>query len=451
MKLKPQNKILSRREAIQRSTLGVATGITLLDMYANMLPADIRKAISLGSQEALAADPAGRPNPIIQITLIDKTQQPLMLETEGVSTVSAQVLNGLDGMNGATAASYKGNPISGEALAYTDYRGRADMRMTQLFGGRLAGLADGYNLAIIPKVNSNAGGHNLNDSGIDNEKGGLNSALQDTGEDPGNLMGFVGFSLRALANDSSESARGPQGIPLPTFESPLQLRTTLQNSVAPLSASKKALDFRKKLDALAARNSGVLARLLQIKEKIEPAVAGLAVSLGAGLNVVERQVEAVIAVAKTGLCNNFMIAIPWDDTNGGGNLINPGGGNNLSPYVGTAMLADLYVRISQELPNAITVIVSDGGRSMNNGDAAGGMSIISGPAALVNEGVFGTRAIIGNLGNVNGLRTNGHQYQMSAGNPLGILEHKNLIALVLKMAGVEPTVAYPKGISPKAT
>ena len=445
-----KNKQVSRRQVIQQSTLGLGMGMGLMDMYTNLIPAQLRKAISLGSHEALAQAqtvPGGRKHPVIQICLIDKIQQALLLETDG----AVAAFNNPDapdknaGLDGA-GQNYNGVDISGEALAFTDFRG---MSMTQLFGGRLGAMAAGYNMAVLPKVDSQAGGHNMNGSPISAELGGLNNVIQSAGTDPKNLLGYVGFNVGGDANDSREGALGLNGLPLPTFSGVSTLRTTLRNSIAPLTASEKSLNFRRQLDALATKDKGVFATLLQIKDRIDPAVNQLQAALTAA-NAVEQQFAAAKALWQTGLCNNFMICIPWDDTNQG-SLTTTGGDLGYSPYVGFAMLADLYVKISQEMPEAITVIVSDGGRANNNGDSAGGMSIITGPATLVNNGQFGDKVNHADLGSVNAMRNLGTAYKMSRDADLGVLRHRNVLSLVAKLVDIDVDTPFPVvGISPKS-
>lgn len=116
--------------------------------------------------------------------------------------------------------------------------------------------------------------------------------------------------------------------------------------MAPLNAPEQFLNFRKSLDQLATKNDQVLSTLLGIKELVEPVLPSLLTAASAP-DIVQAQTDSVIALAKQGLGSNFMIAIPLDDTNGGGNLSNPGGNFNIPPLVGAAMLADVYVKISR--------------------------------------------------------------------------------------------------------
>ena len=390
--------------------------------------------------EAFAQATAAAPYPVIQICLIDKVQQALIFPATG--TIAAGDLNGLDG-DGLT---YRGEDLGGQALPgnAVSFRG---MQLTALFGNRLqAGLADGYNLAFIPQFTSQAGGHSLLNTDLSVDEGGMNFLIDQQGTSRG-LLGFVGFNISGDANDSRDAAVAPGRIPLPTYDNAGQIRDTLRNTIAPLNADQAFLDFRRRLDGLAIRDSRVLDTLLGIRERVNPVLPGLAAASEAA-DIVDSQLSSVIALANAGLAHNFMIAIPWDDTNGGGDLGNGGGQARISPVEGVAMLAEVYNRLSRELPRAITVTVSDGGRSRNNGDAAGGLAIVSGPADLVQHTVLGQITALGNLGNTGAMARAGSDILLSNGENVRMLEHRHILSLVAKIShGITSKQPWPVGIA----
>ena len=105
----------------------------------------------------------------------------------------------------------------------------------------------------------------------------------------------------------------------------------------------------------------------------------------------------------------------------------------------------------------MTVTVSDGGRSRNNGDSAAGISIVSGPPDLVNNGIFGAVPNLAALGNNNatsatGDGTPGGSYVMSDGNNATRLDHANVLSLIAKIThDIDTGVPFPTAISPKTT
>lgn len=96
--------------------------------------------------------------------------------------------------------------------------------------------------------------------------------------------------------------------------------------------------------------------------------------------------------------------------------------------------------------------MSDGGRSRNNGDAAGGLTIISGPEGAVNNGVFGNLPSLNAIGNANQQGAEGTPYNLSNNAQERVLEHRHILSLVAKIThDIDTGVPYPLGISPKAT
>jgi len=433
--------IFARRELIIQGvklSLGGAglsmLGVDTLLPQANPVLTRVMKLLQLPSGLALAqADSAA--TPVIQICCIDKMSIPLIFPARG--TINTGDLTGLDGTE-----NYNGAPLG----AATGANGTANWRgldVTALWNNAISGIKDGYNLRFYTQFTSNSGGHSLQNADLSLEKGGLNYLIEKGAAKKG-LLGPVGFAIRGDANNSRESFVAPGRTPMQTYDSVMNLRATLKASVAALSTSEESLAMRKSLDRLATQNDKAMANLLKIRDMINPVLDPLSAAAGDG-DIVRQQLKAVIALAKAGIGSNFMIAIPWDDTNGGGNLTTEGGQAGISPMTGAAMLADVYKTLSSELPQAVTVLVSDGGRSANNGDAAAGLSIISGPATLVPETkVVGVIPQTQDLGNNGRVAQAGVDIPMSDGSNARVLEHKHLHALVLKLAhDITVDVAYP--------
>lgn len=216
-------KNINRRKLLGYGA-GTIAGVQLLQwggslLHRHGLAGKLRAALAANNREALAKAMQVSSTPVIQICLIDKIQQAMLFRTPG--TIGEGDLNGLDGQG----LTYNGEDISGQALPenIVNFRG---IEMTQLFGGRLAaGLADGYNLAILPQFTSQAGGHSLQNTDLDMDKGGLNYTIEAKGQGTG-LLGYVGFDIGADANDSRESAVGSGRVPLPTYDSVGQIRDT---------------------------------------------------------------------------------------------------------------------------------------------------------------------------------------------------------------------------------
>lgn len=448
------NKALNRRDLITLGAKGAITagvGLNALGMLGSQLPnsgllGSIKELASIGELNAVADTLTASAMPVIQIVLIDKLQQALLFPV--TETLGTGDLPGLDGVNNGNNAMFDGAPINGQALPANAMTWRG-IQMTALFANRLAGMNPNYNITFLPQFTSNAGGHSLQNTDMGMDKGGLNYILESKSKT--GLMGAIGFEIQADANNSRDSFVAPGRVPMSTYKSVAQLRSTLKNSVGPLTSPQQFLAARQKLDALAAKNDKINQALLGIRDQVNSVMAPLLEAMTAN-DIVKQQVRSVIALAKGGssLAGNFMIAIPWDDTNGGGNLANPGGQAGINPYSGVAMLAWAYNEISRELPNAITVTTSDGGRSRNNGDAALGMAIITGPSTHVANGVDGRLALLADLGDP-GSTSAGKQYQMSDGSTTRLLEHRHILSLIAKIAhGIDTGVPYPKGVSPKA-
>jgi hypothetical protein len=441
-------KKMNRRDAMLLAAKGAAiaqVGVGVIHMGADLMPKvgpfdKIRKILQAGDLKALAQAATPATYPVIQICLIDKIQQALLLTTPGAEAPATGDLIGFAGV----AQNYKGIDISGQATTNITFRG---MNLTTLFGQRLSsGLAAGYNVAFFPQFTSNSGGHTLMNSDMGSDIGGLNYLIESEGQGTG-ILGAVGFAVRADANNSRDSFVAPGRIPMQTYDSAAQVRATLKNSVAALNSPEKFLDFRRSLDLLAHEDDNTLETLQAVKELVNPTLTPLQNAVLAP-NIVEQQLSTIITLAQAGLASNFMLAIPWDDTNGGGNLTTAGGQSQISPYIGTAMLADIFTTLSTQLPNAVAVVVSDGGRSRNNGDAAGGMTIVSGPAAVINNGIFGRPADMATLGNANATGAAGSDIILSDGSTIRVLEHKHILALIAKLThGIATEVPYPVSVN----
>jgi hypothetical protein len=105
---------------------------------------------------------------------------------------------------------------------------------------------------------------------------------------------------------------------------------------------------------------------------------------------VMQQVNSVIALYNAGVARNFMIAIPWNDTNAGNALTNAGGEFNADPFSMTPKFAQALVTLHKAIPNLVVVTTSDGGRSQDNGDQNPGLAFLTGPSSLVSNGLIGT-------------------------------------------------------------
>lgn len=431
-KLDAQSTV-SRRDAIS----GTAKGAVGIKMATSVLAGG---GSLLTSRPAIAA--AGTA-PVLVICLIDKIQSALIHKCPG--DLGATDLPGLDGTN----ATYRGKSLANLATQHMTWRNIPDL--TALFAQSLidANMADDYNLAIVTQGTSDSGGHSLQNANLSREKGSVNYALQVQAKGNSGLLGPVGFEVRADANNSREAFVGPNLVPMKTFSNVAEILDLLRNSIAGVSGKEKFLNFRGQLDQLATKNDATLKNLKQIRDMVEPALKPLGDAMAAA-DIVEQQLLAIIALEKAGLANNFMLAIPWDDTNGGGNLTNGGGQAGINPYSGTAMLANVYATLSRLAPHFVTVTAFDGGRSRNNGDSAGGLFIVSGKTGVVNNGMFGAYTPVGALGNGNPNGAGFSTYNLRGGGTTQVLRHSNLHALVYSIAtGEDLGIPLPLGISPK--
>ena len=279
---------LNRRQALGLGAAGVVganVGMNMMNMAGALMPQigpfdKLRKILATGDKQAFAQAITPADHPVIQICVIDKFQQALFLQTSGAQTaLDNGDLNGLDGLDqNAAALQYNGADISGMALPanYGGYSWRG-MPLTPLFGQILASSLNNanYNVAVLPKWNSQAGGHSLQNSDLDMDVGGLNYVIEKNAESTG-MLGAVGFSIRADANNSRDSFVSPGRIPMKTFDSVGQVRTNLKNSVAALSEpGSKAYFMRKKLDQLASVYDETIDQLQIIRELVDPALQPL--------------------------------------------------------------------------------------------------------------------------------------------------------------------------------
>lgn len=346
----------------------VALGLfkTLEPLVGNGIQLDIlRKALLDADLAGTAyAATAATDATLVHFVLIDKVQAALFQTVPGTPPA------GLDSMDGI-------------ALQSVDFRG---MPLTKLFADPLMKLPDDVGFCLNNAWESGTGGHSLQNSNL-GDKGGVNHVFEQLTGGSG-LLGAVGFSLRSDANDSADAFVAGSGRRMQAFPSVAQLSSTLANSLAPLSGSSADFALLQKFDALATKDMAFRTVLAELAEKVRGAVPDLTRAQGVE-DPVMQQVQAVIALRNAGVCRNFMIAVPWDDTNGGGNLTTPGGSRNLSPFAATPKIAEALVALHAAIPGLVCVATSDGGRSVNNGDQSAGFAFLTGPATAVRSGIVG--------------------------------------------------------------
>lgn len=335
---------LNRRDLIKVGTLWGAT------WAAGQMADD--------AQPVFAQEPAPALPTLVHFVLIDKVQAALFQHvTDGT------IPPGLDAMDGL-------------ARTAVNFRG---MNLTKLFGDPLAALPESVGLVINNAWESGSGGHSLANSVVSAELGGINAAFEKLAGNTG-VLGPVGFSLGSDANNSSDAFLGAGGRRMNAFTSVGHLATTLRNSIAPLLKTDN-LALLKDLDSLVSTSTGFRDNLAQLAQKVGQALPDLE-SAQTVTDPVMQQVKAIIALRKAGVARNFMLAVPWDDTNGGGNLTTRGGSRNLDPFSATPLIAQALVELHANISDLYCVSTSDGGRSQNNGDVGPGFGFLTGPTQV---------------------------------------------------------------------
>jgi hypothetical protein len=403
-------KNLNRRNAFKLSSTFGAAGLLggMLNNFVknanvsdNLLLKQFLQGIAKGStsQMASAAEQKSQYT-MVQIVLIDKCQAALFQHME--------ITDGATDVPGLKSAE---NAPQSSATIRADFRG---MGLTKLFADSLVELPTNISLCMNNSWQSGSGGHSLMNSYVSPLLGGLNSVFEKKVGGTG-VLGPIGFGLASDANNSRDVFTSDSGRIMTTANSVSNLALTVEESVAPL-VNNKSLETVKMLDSLVQKNSTLREQLVTLGEKVGQAIPDLktAASLqmpamgGNGMqtknDVVLQQVKAIIALHKAGVARNFMIAVPYDDTNGGGSLITPGGSAGLSPFEATAKIGQALVELHKAIPNLICVTTSDGGRSRNNGDQSAGFAILTGPENRVKNGFVenktfsNTAQLTGNMG-----------------------------------------------------
>ncbi len=365
---------ISRRNFISYSAtaaLGSQVGLGFLASLRDLAPQSpqmrmlgnaIARVDSAGVAHAMQAT---SPATLVHIVIIDKVQSALFQSIPGEIPLGADAQEGV-------------------AQVTSEFRG---LGLTKLFGDSLVGLPDDVALCLNNGWESGTGGHSLQNSYVSTRLGGINNAFEELSGGTG-LFGPLGLSLRSDANDSADCFVSGGMRRMKTFTSTSQLATTLQNSVAPIIGSKENREMLDRFDRVVTKNAGFRDTLAALAEQVSTALPALN-SASTNTDPIDQQVQAVIALHKAGVARNFMITVPWDDTNGGGNLTTPGGSKRLDPFAGTAMIGKAMKDLHAAIPNLVCVWTSDGGRGLNNSDRSAGFAMMSGPANLIRNGYVG--------------------------------------------------------------
>jgi hypothetical protein len=328
---------------------------------------------------AYAADQVAK-RTLVHIVLIDKTQTALFQQMSGTPP------------QGATA-------MTGIAQELMDFRG---MPLTKLFAKDLQALPADVSVSMCNSWQSMSGGHSLQNSYVSDDLGGMNAAYEKLSKGTG-LLGAVGFNLRASANESKDCFVGPARRALTTYSSVTDMATTLESSLLPLR-DQKTLEMVRFMDKLVTSKFEMRDRLVALAGQIGDSIPKLkeAATLTETIpnpqnmaammtrpDLVMQQVRAVIELSKAGVAFNFMIAVPWNDTNGGGDLTTAGGQGRLDPFSCVPKIAQAMVELHKNIPNLVCVTTSDGGRPQGNGDQSTGMAFLTGPDTVVKNGIVG--------------------------------------------------------------
>lgn len=361
------SSVMDRRSVIRGAgqlTGAAAAPLSGLLHKAPVLAPLLASGTSLRAEDREAG--SSFPFTLVLITVIDKTQQ----RTFQIIPGDPAQMTGIDG-------------DGGRALTESTFRGRG---LTNLFGDALNGLPDNVSLCINNGWTSNVGGHSLQTANLGMDHGGINylleSRLKETAQN--SLFGAIGIALSSSANAAEDAFVGPGGKRERSFDTVSDLRRTLQNAVRPLEQARDSASLLHRLDRLKVPNPTFRDSLGALAERITASIPELTTA-EAQPDAIMQQALAVIACHRAGLSNNFMITVPHDDTNGGGDLTDGGGERMLSPMQTTEMLGRALVALHQAIPNLIVVTCGDGGRSANNGDAGPGMAMISGPRHLIRD------------------------------------------------------------------
>lgn len=319
----------------------------------------------LSSNIAMAADFSGPT--LVHFVIIDKVQPALFQVVPGDIPGGAAAQNGI-------------------AQQASNFR---NMNLTKLFGDALDGLPDNVSLNLNNAWESGNGGHSLAASNVSPALGSVNYAFEKLSGGTG-LLGAVGFSVGSSAQNSADAFLAPGGIRMKTFTGASQLANTLKNSTAPIMRGGTANTLVKEFDQLASKDTSFRDELTSLAAKISNAVPELEAASSL-TDPISQQVASIIALSKAGVCRNFMIGIPYNDTNAGGDLTAGGGQYRLDPFSTTPVIAKAIVELHKAIPNLVCVSTSDGGRSLQNGDVGPGFAFMTGPSDTVKNAIIGPK------------------------------------------------------------
>ena len=414
-------KHLNRRAALQQSIRylgGSALGLGFFDWLlqfgrgSGVMDSILAHLASNNLRGAAFAADAKAPFTLIQFVLIDKVQASLFQVVQG-----AQPL-GSDGQDGA-------------AQKASTFR---SMGLTKLFGDGLLTLPETTALVMLNAWESGNAGHSLQTSVLNDKYGGLNNAYEKLAGSTG-LLGPVGFSVASSALNSSDVFLGAGGKKMQVFTTVNQLASTLKNSVNPLLAKEENRALMKDFDRLMVKDTSFRDSLTELANNVKGAVPKLE-EAAKNTDPVDQQVQAIVALAKIGVCKNFMIGVPYNDTNTGGNLTTKGGGQNLDPFSVTPRIAKALSDLHGAIPDLICVSTSDGGRSQDNGDRSAGLAFLTGPTRVIKNGIIGPR-----FTDTTQLGTNFGDVALSTGGK-AVANPKHWYSTALKAMGFDGEVDY---------
>ncbi len=305
---------------------------------------------------------AGAGPTLVQFVLIDKVQACLFQKIDGTPPTGADSQGGI-------------------AQKESTFR---SMGLTSLFGDGLAELPATVNLALNNTWESGTTGHSLASARLSGSFGSVNYAFEKISGGSG-ILGPVGFNIRSDVNASGDAFRDGNDAPLQSYTGVDKLLETVQGSIASLSALKSNAALIQKMDGLVTNDQAIRKALAPLIDKVDQVVPRLTDAAGT-TDQLDAQVKAVIALSQAGLARNFMIAIPWDDTNNGGDLAKADG-----PFTSIPKIAKALVDLHKAIPELFCVSTSDGGRAADNGDASSGFAFMTGPAKTVKNVVVGGR------------------------------------------------------------
>jgi len=323
--------------------------------------------------------------------------------------------------------------MGGQALVESGFRSRG---LTQLFGDSLVGLPTDVALCINNAWSSNVGGHNLSTANLGMEYGGFNSYFEEGLKDSGgsSLFGAVGIALQSDANNSEDAFIARGGTKMKAFSSVSELKMTIENAIRPLTGANETMGMIKTFDAYATKDKEFRDRLGELAEMMGGALPDLEVAEQLA-DPIMKQARAIIASHKAGISKNFMMTVPHDDTNGGGDLTNPGGEKSLSPLQTTPLIGQAIVEMHKAIPNLIVVSCGDGGRGNNNNDQGPGMAFITGPSSLIRDTTLATVSDVSQVGQ------NFADIQLSDGSR-AVSTQANWLATALRAAGISIDVPH---------